>query len=446
MYDEKEVKQVINNRRIARQKKAKKQRQIRVVVACVLALFLIVTPLVIHSIKNSDTPVDSGNVSEQISTTDPVVTEPFVKATASVGVTGDILIHKPILENAKTADGYNFDNIFTKIKPYFNQYDMMIANLEVTLGGKDKGYSSYPMFNIPDQIATSLKGAGVDMVLTANNHTYDTGLSGLKRTIETVEDAGLEYIGTRSTDTGAAFKLCDVNGIKIGMACYTYETPSSTAGRKALNGILLSAEAGPLVNSFDYNNISAFYTEAERTIKEMENQGAEAIVFFMHWGNEYQFTPDGYQKNIAQKLCDEGVDVIVGGHPHVVQPFDTLTGKNGNETVCIYSMGNAVSNQRRNIMDPCKTGHTEDGMIFSFTFEKWSDGTVKISDVDILPTWVNLKTENGKKVYEITPLDVTKGELSNSGKESYNRTMKLVGAPLNEYRTAHGMTAVTEAV
>ncbi len=449
MYNEKEVEQVINERRLARQKKEKKEKNKRIAVACILALALIITPLVIHSAKNSGTVTDSGNVSEEAaqSTTEPIVTEPFVEATVSIGVTGDILIHKPILQNAKSSDGsYNFDNIFTKVKDYFNSYDMMIANLEVTLGGEDRGYSAYPMFNTPDAIASSLKASGVDMVLTANNHTYDTGLSGLKRTLQVVEEKGLEYIGTRSTNTGAIYKVCDINGIKVGMACYTYETVSGTAGRKALNGILLNAEAGPLVNSFDYNNLSAFYSEAEKSINEMKNQGADAVVFYMHWGNEYQFTPDNYQKNMAQKLCELGVDVIVGGHPHVVQPFDTLTSENGHETVCIYSMGNAVSNQRREIMDPCKTGHTEDGMIFTFSFEKWNDGTVKISDVNIIPTWVNLKTENGKKVYEITPLDIEKGGFSDKGKESYNRTMKLVGAPLNEYRTTHGMTAIKTAV
>lgn len=449
MYNENDIEKRINDRRIERQKKNKKNRMVRIAISCILALVLIVTPLVIHSVKNKAQSVDSPNVSEKSteSTTTENPTEPFIQATASVGVTGDILIHKPILENAKLSDGsYNFDNIFTKVNPYFSSYDLMIANLEITLGGKDRGYSAYPMFNSPDAVVDSLKKSGVDMVLTANNHTYDTGLSGLKRTLQVLEEKDVEYIGTRSTNTGATYKVCDINGIKIGMACYTYETPSGTAGRKALNGLLLSAEAGPLVNSFNYNNLSAFYSEAQASIEGMKAQGAEAIVFYMHWGNEYQFTPDNYQKSMAQKLCDLGVDVIVGGHPHVVQPFDTLTSENGHETVCIYSMGNAVSNQRREIMDPCKTGHTEDGMIFTFSFEKWNDGTVKISDVNIIPTWVNLKTVDGKKVYEITPLDIEKGNFSDRGKESYNRTMKLVGAPLNEYRKAHGMSEIQTSV
>ena len=448
MYEEKDMAQRIIERRLARQKRNRRRRAIRIAIAVIIAVVLVATPLIVHLIKSPVQSVDSPNVSEQTTETTTIEkpTEPYVQSTASIGVTGDILIHKPILENAKTADGYNFDNIFTLVNPYFSSYDLMIANLEITLGGKDKGYSAYPMFNSPDEVVDSLKKSGVDMVLTANNHTYDTGLSGMKRTLEVLENKDVDYIGTRRTDDGATYKVCDVNGIKIGMACYTYETPTSTAGRKALNGLLLNAEAGPLVNSFNYNNLSSFYSQAEASIKAMKDSGADAIVFYMHWGNEYQFTPDNYQKSMAQKLCDLGVDVIVGGHPHVVQPFDTLTSENGHETVCIYSMGNAVSNQRKEIMDPCKTGHTEDGMIFTFSFEKWNDGTVKISDVNIIPTWVNLKTVNGKKVYEITPLDIEKGGFSDRGKESYNRTMKLVGEPLNEYRTAHGMSKIQTTV
>jgi len=375
-------------------------------------------------------------------------------ATASMGVTGDILIHKDVLNAAKKSDGtYDFNDAFTKISPYYKKYNKMIANLEVTLGGAEKGYSSYPMFNTPDSIVTALKNSGVDMVLTANNHTYDTSLSGMKRTINVVNDMGLQYTGTRLTDSDPRFLVNNVNGVKIGMMCYTYETQSSTAGRKALNGILLSAEAGPLVNSFNYSKLNEFYSDAEKSIAQMKKQGADAIVFFMHWGNEYQTYTNSYQQKMAQKLCELGVDVIVGGHPHVIQPFDTLVSSTGHETICIYSIGNALSNQRRTLISSAPNGHTEDGMVFSVSFEKYSDGTVIISDVNILPTWVDLKTVNGKKVYDIIPLDVSIGDWSKlglssvaNGKASYNRTMKIVGEGLNEYRTSHGMSAVKTSI
>ena len=366
-------------------------------------------------------------------------------ATASIGVTGDILIHNDVLKAALTSDGnYDFNSMLSDVAPYYKKYTKMIANLEVTLGGAEKGYSSYPMFNTPDSIATALKNAGVDMVLTSNNHTYDTGLSGIKRTLQVLDSMGIEHTGTRSTESGPRFMVSNINGIKVGMMCYTYETQSSTAGRKALNGLLLTAEAGPLVNSFDYNKLSNFYSDAEQSIAQMKQQGAEAIVFFMHWGNEYQLTQNSYQKKMAQKLCDLGVDVIVGGHPHVIQPFDTLVSEKGHETICIYSIGNALSNQRRELISSAPNGHTEDGMIFSFSFEKWSDGTVIISDVNITPTWVELTRSNGKKVYRVIPLDASVS--SAQGKASYNRTMKTVGSGLNSYRTSHGLSAVQTSV
>ena len=138
-----------------------------------------------------------------------------------------------------------------------------------------------------------------------------------------------------------------------------------------------------------------------------------------------------------------GVDVIVGGHPHVVQSFDTLTSTNGNKTYCIYSVGNCVSNQSRNTLSVMNSTHTEDGMIFSVEFEKWNNGDVKISDVNIMPTWVNKNYLNGNTVYSIVPLDSSLETWNNLGVsnvsstyESYKRTMSVVGEGLNECRKA----------
>jgi poly-gamma-glutamate synthesis protein (capsule biosynthesis protein) len=125
----------------------------------------------------------------------------------------------------------------------------------------------------------------------------------------------------------------------------------------------------------------------------------------VHWGEEYQLSQNTKQQEIAQAICDLGADVIIGGHPHVVQPVDLLTSTDGtHKTVCVYSVGNFLSNQRRNLMG-LKTGHTEDGLIFEMTFSKYSDGTVVFDSVDAIPTWVHLYSENGRKVHSITPLE-----------------------------------------
>lgn len=483
------INQRIEERKKARQKRQQRNKLLLLVLGVVLTFVVLISAIAIHN-RNQNVSVDGTNIvqtsDESSSTTETSTTETTTEsttktpstndatnappkydvvkkvpaagsqkvATASFGVTGDILIHKDVLNAALTSDGsYDFNPMLSKVSSYYKKYNKMIANLEVTLGGAEKGYSSYPMFNTPDSIATALKNAGVDMVLTSNNHTYDTGTAGMKRTLQVLDSIGMEYTGTRTTNSGPRFKVSNVNGIKVGLMCYTYETQSSTAGRKALNGLLLSAEAGPLVNSFDYNNLSAFYSDAQQSIADMKNQGAEAIVFFMHWGNEYQLSANSYQKKMAQKLCDLGVDVIVGGHPHVIQPFETLVSEKGHETICIYSIGNALSNQRRTLINSAPNGHTEDGMIFAFSFEKWSDGTVIVSDVNIIPTWVDLTRSNGKKVYRVIPLDTSVSDWSSlgisdvsQGKASYNRTMKTVGNGLNSYRTSHGLTAVKTSV
>lgn len=159
---------------------------------------------------------------------------------------------------------------------------------------------------------------------------------------------------------------------------------------------------------------------------------------FIHWGNEYQTTPSAEQQQIAQQLCDMGFDVIVGGHPHVIQPVDMLTSRldPDHKTLCLYSTGNAVSNQRIAEMN-LKTGHTEDGLLFTFSFSKYSDGTVYLENADVLPCWVDLRTEPQRQ-YPIIPLDdtireqwqsrfdLTEEALTNAQK-SYDRTVALTG-------------------
>ena len=342
-------------------------------------------------------------------TTDPTTTlppEPTVTSTVTIRSAGDVLIHIPIYQSAKRSDGsYNFDHLFTYSEDIISGCDYFVANLETTLGGTDgRSYSGFPRFNSPDSIIDALKGAGVDCLLTANNHSYDTNGPGVLRTIEKIEEADLDYTGSRKNTDGAKYLVKTIGGIRFGLACYTYETPSSE-GRKSLNGILVDTATAPLINSFNPAKPQSFYDELGANIGKMKKKGTDIIAVYIHWGEEYQLTQNAKQQEIAQKLCDMGVDVIIGGHPHVVQPMDLLTSTDGkHKTVCVYSLGNFVSNQRRNLMG-LKTGHTEDGLIFEMTFSKYSDGTVYFDRVDAIPTWVHLYNEGGKKIHAITPLE-----------------------------------------
>ena len=202
-------------------------------VTIILLLLLVVGLLAgIYFSQGSDPADDPTGASQTISTTaeptteattEPttipttVETEPYVTATASIGVSGDFLLHTGLHASAKNGSEYDFSDMLKFIEEYYNRYDFMIANLEVPLAGADKGYSGYPLFNSPDAIATDLKEAGMDMVLTANNHTIDKGHDGLIRTQEVLKEAGLQYLGTQMNAEDVDYIVQDINGIQVGM-------------------------------------------------------------------------------------------------------------------------------------------------------------------------------------------------------------------------------------
>lgn len=370
-----------------------------------------------------------------------------VVATATIASQGDLLMHKPVFDTCLQSDGsYNFESIFRYVKEYVSAYDYALANLETTFGGDQFKYQGNPEFNCPDALVNSVVEAGYDMLLTANNHAADTTAVGITRTVEKVREAGLAALGTQLNDEEPKYAVVDINGIRIGMVCYTYGYSASN-GSFSLNGLAPIKDVGQ-VNYFMNNNLDKLYTQVQQQMDAMKAEGAEATMMFIHWGTEYQLTENATQQQIAQKLCDMGFDVIVGGHPHVVEPVDLLesTVDPDHKTVVIYSMGNAVSNQRTGISNQFPTGYTEDGVLFTVTFEKYSDGTVYVAQTDVMPTWVNMSSVNGKKEYNILPLDDSRRDqwqslynltdaLFGSAEKSYDRTMSIVGEGLTKCQT-----------
>ena len=424
-------------------KKTKRQKAIirRRIFVTVLSLFLVAViallAFVINAVfKTSDDPgenISSQNSSSQQNDDNAASSKPTKKEiTATVLNTGDILIHDNILWGAEQSDGsYDFSKLFKEAKSYITKADYAVANLEVTLGGAEAGnYRGYPGFNSPDSLLDYVKADGFDMLLTANNHCLDTGLAGLKRTVQQLKTKGFDFLGTKETADDPTYIVKDINGIKIGMVAYTYGTNSSASG------------AGSLINYFSSSNLNKFYTDAQSVIDSMKADGAEAIVFYMHWGNEYHTKPNTYQKAAAQQLCNMGVDVIVGGHPHVLQPVELIYAEGSDHTtVCLYSMGNSISNQRISEMTGlCETGHTEDGVLFNYTFTKNSDGEVSLTAVDIIPTWVDRYGTPRNYQYTMYPLE-TSDMAENYGldadtvakaKASYERTKKIMQKGLTE--------------
>ena len=400
------------------------------------------------STKSNQKPSASQGSSDTSSSTDgteaPTEETPQLVSTATVLSTGDILMHGKVINSGKQDDGsYNFDSIFQYVKSYSQAADFSVANLETTLCGTDNGYAyaGNPKFNCPDAIVDSLKGAGFDMLLTANNHADDTSLVGYKRTLNVVREKGLDTLGTYLSADEQKWTIEEVNGIKIGMVCYTYSDGFSQNGYPLLNYNEVGENG--ILNYFTYDKLPEFYTQLQGYLDEMKAAGAEATVVYIHWGEEYKWKtgegPNANQTAMAQKLCDMGVDVIVGGHPHVVQPVDLLQSGTDAEhkTIVLYSMGNAVSNQRKEEMQQSEpTGHTEDGVLFCVTFAKYSDGSVCVNSAELIPTWVNMHANSGSTEYNILPLEestaaqwqaqfgLTDTQLTNA-KASFDRTQAL---------------------
>lgn len=373
-----------------------------------------------------------------------------VVSTATIAATGDLLMHLPVINSGRQSDGsYDYSRMFQYLAPYAATADYAVANLETTLCGASNGYaySGYPKFNCPDGIVTSAAAAGFDMLLTANNHCNDTGTTGFDRTLRVIAENGLASLGTKATAEEPDYRIVELNGISVGLICYTYTVPIES-GQPNVNGLPLTGGTADRINLFDYERLDAFYEEFRGQLAAMAEAGAEATVLFIHWGEEYQLNANRWQKTIAQELCNLGVDVIIGNHPHVVQAVEFLTSATdeSHKTVCLYSTGNAVSNQRAGSVSSLDSAHTEDGVLLCVTFARYSDGTVVLEDADALPLWVHRTGSGGSREYHILPLDPdTRADwqalygLSNSAlssaAESYDRTMAQLGSGIDDFRT-----------
>lgn len=335
-------------------------------------------------------------------TPSPAIEKQFEYAT--IAAVGDILIHLAQLpaQYDPATDTYNFNNNFKYVKKYIESADIALANFETTLAGPEWGdYVGYPLFNSPDSLVDALKNAGFDMVSTANNHMYDAGDFGFFRTGRVLREKGVDVLGTRTDLSQKNYIIKVVNGIRIGFSNFGYETDKQ-GNTKSLNGIPLSEKASELINTFDYNMLEPGYAAMKKCVDNMRADGAEFIIMVMHWGNEYETVENAYETEIAQKLADFGVDAVIGGHPHVLQPIKSVwSDVSGKNMLVAYSMGNFISNQRYEVMEQ---RYSEDGMIINLNIKKdLIKNIVVVDSVTYTPTWVDLYYTGGKPVYEILP-------------------------------------------
>ena len=338
------------------------------------------------------------------------------------------MAHSPQLDaqyNPSTKQ-YSFENNYKYVKEYVQKADLAIANLETTLAGNDVyNYSSYPTFNTPDSLADALKDTGFDLLSTINNHSFDMSSLGVERTLSTLKSKGFDTVGTRQKTSDDDYIIENVNNIKLGITSYTYGEIKN--GTKYLNGIKVSSDKTDLMNVFDISDVDTAFNTIYSTVKKYQDDTDMQIVI-IHWGDEYSRTPNNFQKKLAQKLCDAGVDIIIGSHPHVVEPVETIKSTDGkNETLVIYSLGNYISNQRREYISM----YTEDGVMVDIIIEKQGNNEAKVKKVTCIPTWVNKYESGGKSVYEIIPvadniLEKTTYIDQSYLKQSYKNTSELI--------------------
>ncbi|MBQ7605097.1 MAG: CapA family protein [Firmicutes bacterium] len=326
--------------------------------------------------------------------------------TVSILCTGDVMAHKTQLDAQKQADGtYDFTDNFEYIKHYVEEADIAICNLETTFG--QAPYTGYPAFSSPDELAAALKWTGFDVVATANNHMLDRGTSGVLRTLEILKGQGFQTTGSITEVTDPRYCIYEANGIKVGVISYTYQ--NSTGDRRvSINGSIASEEAASHINSFNYAFIDEELAKIGDVVEQCRAAGAQIVVMFYHWGEEYQLSANRWQLDIAQKTIDTmDIDVIFGSHPHVLQQCamvsPTVTGGARHTVPVFYSLGNCISNQRTETLN---NKYTEEGVLArAYITIKPDTGEVIAVDMDAIPTWVDRYKSGGRTHYSIIPLD-----------------------------------------
>ena len=351
-----------------------------------ILLFLIFVLCLLVLIKSDF--FNSTNVILDSSVESETVEEKVEPINFTMTAIGDTLCHNTQYWDAynSSTKQYDFSYVFDDIKDYTSSADITIGSLETTFAGEDRGYSNYPVFNSPDSLATGLKDIGVDVISLAGNHALDYGYSGICRTIDVLDNVGISHLGTyKSAEDQDKILIKDVKGVKIAFINYTYGT----------NGIPVPSDKPYCLNLIDKDLIS-------KQIKQAKEQNVDMIVACMHWGTEYKTSANDEQKELADFLFKSGVDIILGNHPHVIEPMEkkTITLDDGStkDVFVVYALGNFTADQRSEI--------TRDSAILNLDITKDSDGKILINRVSYVPIY--MYKNSAAKVHKFKILDIEK--------------------------------------
>ncbi|GIJ58561.1 CapA family protein [Virgisporangium aurantiacum] len=326
--------------------------------------------------RGSATPVDA-RPAPATSAATPPATAPARPRTLTVLGSGDVLLHSGLWRQAQRdaaaagRQGYDFGPLFAAVRPVVAGVDLAICHLETPLGNPGGPFSGYPVFEVPPQVVPALKETGYDACSTASNHSLDRGEAGVRRTLDALDAAGVAHSGThRSAGEKAAPTIVSANGVRVGLLSYTF----------SFNGIVRPADKPWLANSLDADAIVA---EAARA----RAAGAEIVITSLHWGTEYQSGANDSQLAVARHLLTSpDIDLVLGHHAHVVQPFERI----GDKWVA-YGLGNHVSTQRN-------PETTRDGVLARMTFTEVGPKRWRVTAAEAIPTWMSHDTDPARLV------------------------------------------------
>lgn len=367
---------------------------------CLLLLIILCVSIVFIINRSS---AEKGNI---FTSSTPVQEEPKPDITINVVALGDIMCHSTNFKAAYKNNIYDFSGYFTDIKDYVSNANLAVSNLETTFAGESRGYSGYPTFNSPASLGQGIADIGVDVVSTANNHSLDKGYSGLTSTLDELDRIGLAHTGTyRSIEEQNTILTKDVNGIKFAFLSFTYGT----------NGIPVPKGKEYCINLIDEELIKS-------QINLAKEQNPDIICVNMHWGLEYKLKQNSEQDNLANFLFENGVDIIFGSHPHVLQPMQkrTITLEDGStkDGFVIYSLGNFMSGQT--------IKNTKNSIILNLQITKHgTDNKISIDNVTYTPIYMLDRGPGSSNRYQI--LDIRKrienfenGTDKSIGQSTYN--------------------------
>ena len=303
------------------------------------------------------------------------------ETSARIMANGDLLYHDIIYISAKKSDGtYDFHENFEYVKPWLKQADLVLGDFEGTVN-KDHYLAGYPLFNAPGEVMDAIKDAGYQVLDLAHNHILDSQIEGVVSTADAIEKAGMTPVGvyTHEARDKAPLVIKEVNGIKVAILAYSY-------GFNGIEQSISQEDYNRYLSDLDEDKMKA---EIERAEKE-----ADITIIMPQMGVEYQIEPTEEQKKLYHKMIDWGADIIFGGHPHVVEPAETVE-KDGDKKLIIYSMGNFISNQRIETMQDVENAKwTERGVLMDVTIKKKS-GKTTIETAQAHPSWVSRTPKGG---------------------------------------------------